>query len=259
MTDIDSEKRWYLLDGTEVLLLEKTSSGCIVERVYEGDPDREPPYSKPFLADAVFDFEHFAKEHPDVTKKREELAKLNDKLAEIRAEIRTAENERPALLARLKQISALANIEDFIEGRITHFVHSDYAYISVHGVDLLDYKEEGRGTYPKRLRLLSLYGASNGDLSWNLNMYYDGSGHSRYQVWPFTSLDAATAFARGMLMEKVAKLADECNPEYLLESFRKCGIEAPVQLVEVVEERKRSIRQQQAEKLRKDLAALEHN
>lgn len=259
MTDIDSEKRWYLLDGTEVLLLEKTSSGCIVERVYEGDPDREPPYSKPFLVDAVFDFEHFAKEHPDVTKKREELSKLNDKLAEIRAEIRTAENERPALLARLKQIPALANIEDFIEGRITHFVHSDYAYISVHGVDLLDYKEEGRGTYPKRLRLLSLYGASNGDLSWNLNMYYDGSGHSRYQVWPFTSLDAATAFARGMLMEKVAKLADERNPEYLLESFRKCGIEAPVQLVEVVEERKRSIRQQQAEKLRKDLAALEHN
>ena len=254
---MNDEKQWYLLDGTEVLLLEKTASGCIVERVYEGDPDREPPYSKPFLVDAVFDFEHFAKEHPDVTKKREELAKLNDKLAEIRAEIRTAEKERPALLARLKQIPALANIEDFIEGRITHFVHSDYAYISVHDASLLDYKEEGRGTYPKRLRLLSLYGASNGDLSWNLNMYYDGSGHTRYQVWPFTSLDAATAFARGMLMEKVAKLSDERNPEYLLESFKKCGIEAPTQLFEVVEARKRSSREQQAEKLRKDLAALE--
>jgi len=37
---MNDEKQWYLLDGTEVLLLEKTASGCIVERVYEGDPDR---------------------------------------------------------------------------------------------------------------------------------------------------------------------------------------------------------------------------
>ena len=251
------DKRWYLLDGTEVLLLERTPSGCIVERVYECDPDREPMYSKPLLVDAVFGFEHFAKEHPDVVNKREELAALNNKLAKIREEITTAEKERPAILARLKQIPALANLEDFIDGRITHFVHSDYAYISVHDASLLDYKEEGRGTYPKRLRLLSLYGASNGDLSWNLNAYCDGSGHTRYQVWPFTSLDAATAFARGMLMEKVAKLVDERNPEYLLESFKKCGIEAPAELVDLVESRKQSTRAQKVQQLREELRKLE--
>lgn len=257
---MSNEQRWYLLDGTEVHLLAQTPSGFIVERVYEGDPDREPLYSHPFLVDAVFDFEHFAKEHPDVTKKREELAALNEKLAKVRDEIRTAEKERPALLAKLAQIPALANLVDVIEDRITHFVHEDYAYTSVHGREMLDYKEDRNyQSYPKRLRLLSLFGSSSGDLQWRIHHYPDASGHSHYQCWPFTSLESATEFARQRLAERVADLKENRNPAYLLESYAKCGIagEAPTELVAAVAEQKQAQRDSKMKQLRDELAKLE--
>lgn len=251
-----SEKRWFLLDGSEVELLGKCAAGCIVGRIYEDEEGCEPRYAKPFYVDAVYDFEYFQKEHPDVVLRRQQIAELNEKLIALRAEIQAAEKSRPAILARLKQIPALEALEDVIEDRITHFVHEDYCHTTVVDRSMLDYKENGRDCHPKKFRLLSLYGSSRGDLEFNIHEYCDGSGNSRYQVWPFKSREAAVSFAHLRLLDRLADTTSNRDPKYLLDSFEKCGIDAPAELVAAVAASKESQRLEHIKKLQEELDKL---
>jgi hypothetical protein len=153
---------------------------------------------------------------PPVEVLNAEVAALDAKLEDLRKAIRVRCDEQRVLDAqmatrkdRLKQHEQLAQLDDFIAGKITHFVIKDMGYAVEHcraiAIDTFDHamKEDtqwSRGA----LKLLTLFGGSKGDLTWRLNRYSDGSGSHHDEVIPCTSLDQARAIATRLYEDQLA-------------------------------------------------------
>lgn len=162
-----------------------------------------------------------------------EVAELSKREADLRAEIyeleeskRRATHESKALLAKLKQHDVLKDIDAVIEGRFTHFVSKSYSGVKIVERDEALNDESDR--YRRSLRLLSLFGGSNGDLTWQINRYSDGSGSWDF-VWPCLSLDEARARALKLCEEHYAAVRskrDHLNSSFL-ESAAKLGFPLP--------------------------------
>lgn len=168
-----------------------------------------------------------------------EIQRRRDELSALQTEIGEATKGRRDTLARLKEHVALKHIDDFVAGRLTHFVVLDHSGIAVKpAAEALTTKEEDR--YNKKLRLLTLYGATGGELQWRLHQYSDGSGINNYsEVYPFPSEAEAIDWARGMLdhlfAEAMAGNGDWRNRlADLAASARKIGMTLPPEVAERV-------------------------
>lgn len=139
--------------------------------------------------------------HAEIAELTQRAESLEEQIHQLEQSHRRATHESTALLARLKRHDALKHLEDFIEGRITHFVSVSWSGVEVRDRESALALDEDR--YRRRQRLLSLYGDSNGDLSWQLNRYGDGSSSWEDRVIPCLSLDDARA-----------KAADFCDRHY---------------------------------------------
>lgn len=144
-----------------------------------------------------------------MAKAKEAVKQAVDELAGIQRQIRDATAERTRLLDKLKQVPALAYIEQFLDGKMGWIVITDYGcgYKVMPMVDALKLEDSWRD---KELKLLSLFGGAKGDLHWRLSTYHDGSG-SKIELWPFETQEAAKAFALQRLLHDV----EEAFAQYL--------------------------------------------
>ncbi len=180
-------------------------------------------------------------------KQTEEYRKQMDGLED---EVSRLEREHAALLKRLKAHKALQGIDDFVSGKITHFwVEPDYrAPNVVEAKDALYTKED----YRCKQKLLTLFGASNGDLQWQINQYSDGSSSTKLLAFPFTSKEDAVAFGISRIKERIAAW-NEAKPDWYLEEWAesavKFGIEVPARIMTFLKEKElRTWRDKLAEK-----------
>lgn len=142
----------------------------------------------------------------EIAKAQAVLSDLREQLAITRRELDTFERDRDGRMARLKQHKALARLDDFLAGRLTHCVeHRSYGPPEI--VAFEDAWAADDSCRPKRLRLLTLFGRTDGDLEWNLNRYSDGSG-SNVTVVPCTSYTEAVSVAAEVISAHVAKALD---------------------------------------------------
>lgn len=186
-------QRVYLADGTAVSYITNLPAGHVVTfEVFTGEGDEYGPEvgeSALVVADVHAE--------PPVAAKNEEIAALDAKIAErrqqiakLREEIAAEERSAKERRASLAKWDGLQTLEDFLAGRITHFVmQNEYGYCPkiVPFANGMAYIEEGRA---QGMRLLSLYGRSNGDMTWRVNRYYDGSGPSQ-DIYPANSYEQA--------------------------------------------------------------------
>lgn len=146
----------------------------------------------------------------DVSLASEKLAELNASIAAAAANLRETERSHKARMETLKRYSALSRIEDFIEGRMTHFVcRTQYGRgVEVKTFDEMMKAKDDYGRFNGDIKLLSLFGvcgsyAGHGnikkDLLWRVNHYYDGSGSGSHQVQPCISEDEAKGIAANWL------------------------------------------------------------
>lgn len=190
-------RAYWLRDGREVEYLARTDDGKHVVapvnelETYDGwDRARGP---------IEFASELFAK--PPVEKRSEEIVALEVKVrelekrkAELYSECINSERDVRARLDKLKKYQGLELLEDFIDGKITHFVLMTNEY----GIDLkietAEVIQKGGGSdsdrWDKTLKLVTLFGKSSGDLQWKVNRYYDGSGDWK-SIWPCRSEEEA--------------------------------------------------------------------
>jgi hypothetical protein len=139
-----------------------------------------------------------------IEEKTVELARLRDEWFTAKHGINNAERDNADRFKRLAKFKGLERLEDVLEGKFSHFVTGNYG-----GYEIMT-KERGLDQgdrYDKKLKLLSLFGDTGGDLEWRLNDYRDGSGSWR-QVYPCASEDEARS-----------KLIDLCNAD--LDDWRK--------------------------------------
>jgi hypothetical protein len=135
-----------------------------------------------------------------------------------------AEREIKDRLAKLAKYKGLEHLEDFIDGRFTHMVLHSYGDYEIKTKDAaLDQGDR----YDKRLRLLSLYGDTNGDLAWGLNRYRDGSGNSEHVI-PCLSVEEAREKVRELCEADIDGWRSGAKNAYALSravsSLKKAGL-----------------------------------
>jgi hypothetical protein len=180
----------------------------------------------------VIDVELF--DQPPRQKVETNLVDLQAKVSAARAElsrltqdVREAEKVGKARLAKLAQYDQLKRLEDFLDGKITHYVMADWGPPKI--VPLAETKAE----YSHRdSRLLCLFGTTNRSLSWRLNRYNDGSGCWTY-VFPCCSLEeakevVAKSFADHFAGKSVDNYSTHPQRSWL-EAADKAGIAVPAE------------------------------
>lgn len=155
------------------------------------------------------------------------LSKIQDDVLALRKEKVEFERDQKARMDRLKQHAGLAQLEQFLSGELTHYVIvTDYSVTVKAIADTVE--DEDSSYYKKSLKLLTLYGKSDGDLAWRLHNYSTGGSYSQaYECYPCVGIEAATELAKRLMTEKISGWASERNT-HLLDRFI-----APAQVLDV--------------------------
>ena len=211
--------RQYLIDGREVEVIQMLEDGkYLVDNVYEYDGYEETA-NEAYIVDKVFDKPPVEKLNKRVQELTETIQSLNKAKSKIESIIRQEEKDREVRLDKFKKYEQLQFLEDFLDGKITHYVKPSWS-----GVDIIQFEEtRGRSNYDhdKSFRLLSLFGRSDRKIEWNLHEYTDGSG-SKSKVIPCLSYEQALEVAQEELDKKASE--DRKDYHYLVKSADKYGL-----------------------------------
>lgn len=225
----------YAEDGQEFEYVAAVDGGHVVQPSYFRSDDDEPYFATPIVVEQVFAAPLTVKYHTEVAKLDEQLAAKRDELAAIRSELNVLVRDEKARMARLKQHQALALLDDYLAGKISHFVVVP-EYSGRIEVQTFAEALASQDRYDKDMKLLSLYGGSNGDLQWRIHRYSDGSGNNKTDVYPFLSEAEAIAGAQRIIAERLAALEDRAlagysSTEELLRAAERYGVPVPADLL----------------------------
>jgi hypothetical protein len=248
----------YLSSGRAVLVKAKTDAGYVVEMGHEDEEGNEY-FEGLKVVSKVFDAPPREKLDATIRQLLEQEKSLRDSVADLRAEKSSLESEHRKRLDYLKQFEQLRLVEDFLEGRLTHFViagpYEDCVSIETREEALKTDDESRR--WKHELRVLALFGSHENTLQWKLSHYSDGSGHG-YEVYPFTSLEAAQAKAIELIDAKWAK--HRAKTGYMhgfdrtVASAKKLGFEVPPDLQQRYDESAAKSKRERIAKLEAELA-----
>lgn len=251
--------RVFLLNGRECEYVAAAGAIHLVAQVYETEYGDE--LGSPFTADRVFSEPPTEKLHAEVSDLTNKVAALRQQHWSLASEIRDSERSNKERIKNLSRYKALELIEDFVEGRITHCViTSEYGRkVEVKPISEALKKDD---RYDRGMKLLSLFGGSNGELTWRRNRYSDGSGSGWNECEPFCSESAAMEKAKEILCTYAAEvLADERKAwsyaNDVLTSMAAIGMEAPQELANLMDEMRKSSATAAVEKARKQLEDAE--
>lgn len=112
----------YTVDGNECEYVAAGHSGHIVLPLYGGGPEDGPYYGVPMTFAEVFAEPPKPRLAAEIAEARTELERLQQQVAEREAQLRELQRGDRERLARLKEHRQLARIDDWMAGKITHFV-----------------------------------------------------------------------------------------------------------------------------------------
>jgi len=167
------------------------------------ETDEEEPYAgRPITLLKVFASaprEMYDKTIEALDTKVQELTKQK---RELEDELRKSKQDETERKKRIMVNAALARIDDFLAGKMTHLAMKHWSGWSILSIqEALAYKESDYDRVAGGVKLLTLFGKTNGNLEWQLSHYSDGSG-SPTEVRPFFSLEDAQAFVRAICEQK---------------------------------------------------------
>lgn len=137
-----------------------------------------------------------------ITEKRETLSQINKELEETSRKCK-------AQLSKLTQHQALKRIEDYLDGKFTHFLYVGSGVNLVSEEDAL----KSSDSYDRDMKLLTLYGSTKGDLQWRINRYSDGSGGNT-DVFPCESEAEAIEIVRKLYAQAVEAWREQEKKHY---------------------------------------------
>lgn len=259
----------YSTHGDIAEYITRTSDGYIVRPLYWGSTEepREPHFGSPEVWRDVYITPPVAIVDEKVAAKLQELQGVEARLQELRAEALALDRARAARLAAIKQHEALALIEDFIAGRITHYVEETRWGSPF--LRIIPFAEARCGCCDnnrcKDLKLLTLFGKTNGDLQWRLSYYSDGSGSNQTVVTPCTSLEMAQKVARDRIEAEwtawresdTQKDRSTTRVSDAAETARALGFDVPADVETWLHERKVFAARAKVDQLTNDLVAAQ--
>ncbi|QWF19269.1 hypothetical protein [Lysobacter capsici] len=249
----------YLLSGRACEYIAAAGSQHVVAPIYDTEYGQETRDHK--LVDRVY------RDAP-TEKLADEVAALETQRRELRVEIHRQETtlrqfsrDAEARKARVTAHESLQRLDDYIAGKITHFVVESYdpPYRIETFQQAIQDREANRSD--RALRLLSLFGRSNGDLTWNINRWSDGSGCWTECV-PCTSYEDAEAVLRARIAKDMReKWAKEQARPWVMEKIVDCAksfdVPVPDEIAKAIGAHKLKAAQDWAAKKRDELEQAE--
>ena len=249
-------ERKYLVSGQQVEIERRLDEGFLVRKIFVVESmefdDEEYPSEEVFLVDKVFNKAPTEKLGKSVTELKEQIAELHLTKNNITKELAVFQSEEKSRLDKIKQHKQLDRLEDFIDGKITHYVLHRY---TPEIVALEDTKAE----YARKcgaLRLLVLFGESNGQLNWQLNRYADGSGDMIDAV-PCCSYEEAIQELKKHLDFQISECQNPINLNRYIEAEEKHNIPLDSSVVKNYESALEAQKETKITKLKEDIAKLE--
>lgn len=193
---------------------------------------------------------------PPVEAYSAEIKALTQRRKELCQQVRNEEMELLALKKQREDLLKRAKLElldKFVNGGITHYVQVerwDVPKILQFNATVDSYNKYERGL--SKMKMLSLYGRSDGDLEWRLNNYADGSG-SDTAVIPCASEEEA----KQVLREQIALRMESKVSIDLLKAAREAGMDVPAEYVEDVRKLAVDTAERNAQSRREELARAE--
>lgn len=266
MTDIK-----FTSDGKKVLIVGKLNSQeTIVQEIFVS-AGQEIPSGENFVVKSLHDA-------PAESWKEKNLRELEARYESDRKKLQTqiddqerrlslerdkAKLQTSALLQFVKNSdeSQLETLKAFMAGEITHLFVDGYSPEIISWKDSNKIYDQDSFYHHARLegiKLVSLFGRSEGDLSYRLHQYRDGSGGCGNTVYPVTSYEAALAMAQARL-DRDGEAYVSGGSQYLnVETWQKIeGIVIPAAVIERYEMLADANRLDRIDKIKKELADLE--
>lgn len=228
--------RKYLENGQEVELIQKVKNGFLVGYIYSVGDGNEEMGEDQFVARQLFDKPPVKKYNAEIAKLQSQVEALKKQKEEIGREI----IETGKIIERLgNKNKVLRQLEDFINGNVK-WVIIDGWRPSLDNIEKLKYQD--------KIRLISLYGRSNGDIGWRINSYSDVSGNE-YDCFLFTDYEIARTELKKILLNKNIN-------EYDIEEAQKHNIELPAEKIEQFKKEQRKQIEHNIKEGEKSLSAL---
>ncbi len=209
----------YLLNGQAVEVVEITKSGFLVQYFYENESDKYIDDEIHFV-DRVFD-------NAPTEKFDKSLTVINEKIKQRQAELRNLEKtiadintKNKSVFEKFGRCKQLKRLEDYIDGKITHCVSLGWS-LDIVDIKNIDADHDG-------IKLLSLFGRSNGDLTYKLNQYQDGSGYWN-KIVPCLSYEEAVNELKEYVHAEINK-GESCG--IFIEVAKKYGFDLPAECLQ---------------------------
>jgi hypothetical protein len=221
----------FTSDGQQVQYIAEVDGEHIVRPQLSGD-DEDSFFGDPVSVELVFASAPKEVYDQTIADLNKQIEALTDRKDELEDEIRRSRTDETARKKRIMVNAALTRIDEFLAGKITHLVIDRY------GIEIVPFDKAMEDDYSRRdLKLLTLYGRTNGNLAWMLNQYSDGSG-SKYQAWPCTSMEEARTMAAAIIeayyIEFRKSGANEWNTSNAVKSAQKLGFPVPLDIWQAV-------------------------
>lgn len=203
------------MDGSMVAVHSETDGQYIVERWYECDEfdseDNAMLSGHREVVSHVYSKPPTARYDQDVINAQEDLTNLLKEADEAHTALREAKSELKALTKDLERVPALKRINDFINGNFKYYaMPEDYSGPKILAKE--DAEKQADDYDHGKVKLLTLFGDSKGDLQWRIDQYSDGSGGSKRIAHPAKTIEDARNFIHDFITK-------ECEGNFKLGRF----------------------------------------
>ncbi|MFD3300278.1 hypothetical protein [Aquipseudomonas alcaligenes] len=260
----------YTSDGKKVLVVGKLNAEqTIVQEIFVSN-GQEIPSGENFVVKSLHDqpaeswkektLRELESRYESQRKKLE--AEINDQYARLSNAKEKARHHADALFKFIKNgdSSHLDLLKKFAAGQVTHI------FVGGYSPEIIDWLNDDKGFDVDRyngrrtiegIKLVSLFGYSDGSLEYRLHSYRDGSGGSE-QVFPTTSYAEALAMAQADFDAQCAAYLAGTQRSISLDSWKKIeGIVVPADVMAKHQQEAEAHRKARIKQLRDELAKLE--
>jgi len=211
----------FLSDGRKVVVVgQLNNTEWIVQEVFVSSTGDELPSGERFVTKSLHDFHVETWKSKEEKKLEESLKSLKQKQDEIQNSIGKLKHEREAYEKAFKStkrlydtlstqidVGAFELLCDVMAGNIKYIVEaSDFG---IYEPKLFMEQLKSPDSYSMEIKLISLFGRSDGSLTYKMNQYYDGSGSNRDVIFIKTEEELAKYYT-----DKV-KAIYEKTPQYM--------------------------------------------